>query len=229
MIALVTGATGFIGHHLVAQLLWQSFSVRILTRGIHPLPEALAQQVEIVYGDLVDKISILKSVSGCDIVFHLAGELNNPSRMFLVNLEGTDSLLKSCRQVGIKQVIYLSSVGVMGTRRSGSVDETELCHPQNIYEKSKLGAEILVLKWAAESATRGVVIRPTNVFGCGPRNRLDSMVSWLQSIKSGRFVFFDRQAISNYVYVEDVVDPSVPSMSDPERKNRGYANRSTRN
>lgn len=70
----MTGATGFIGHHLVAQLLWQGFSVRILTRGVHPLPKALAQQVEIVYGDMVDKISILKSVSGCDIVFHLAGE-----------------------------------------------------------------------------------------------------------------------------------------------------------
>ena len=71
------------------------------------LPEALAQQVEIVYGDLVDKISLVKSVSGCDIVIHLAGELSNPSRMFLMNLEGTDSLLKSCRQVGIKQIIYL--------------------------------------------------------------------------------------------------------------------------
>jgi nucleoside-diphosphate-sugar epimerase len=83
MIALVTGTTGFIGQHLVAQLLLQGFSVCILTRGTYPLPETLAQQVEIVYGDLIDKISILKSVSGWDIVFHLAGELNNQSCMSL--------------------------------------------------------------------------------------------------------------------------------------------------
>jgi nucleoside-diphosphate-sugar epimerase len=88
------------------------------------------------------------------------------------------------------------------------VDETEPCHPKNHYERSKYAAEKLVLAWSKGPDKIAIVIRPTNVFGDGPRSGSDSMLSLLQAIQKGRFVYFDRQAISNYVYVKDVADAS---------------------
>ena len=206
MINLVTGATGFIGQHVVDQLLLEGNDVRVLTRGDRPLPQSWLDQVEVVYGELNDSTALQKAVSGCGSVFHLAAELRDASKMDRVNIEGTRCLLERCNQTGVRKVIHLSSVGVMGANRDGDVDETEPCHPQNHYECSKYAAEKLVLAWGTDPDKQAIVIRPTNVFGDGPRSGSDSMLSWMQAIQQGRFVFFDRQAISNYVYVKDVAD-----------------------
>ncbi len=206
MIKLVTGATGFIGQHVVDNLLLDGGTVRILTRGGSPYPSTWLNRVEVVYGDLNEPAKLKEAVSGCETVLHLAAEVQDLQQMARVNYEGTLQLLDACNLVGVNTFIYLSSVGVMGVRRPGSVDETEPCHPRNHYERSKFDAEKLVLAWGAESGKRAIIIRPTNVFGDGPRNGSDSMVSWLRSIQQGRFVFFDREAISNYVYVKDVAD-----------------------
>jgi len=178
--------------------------VRILTRGIRPLPECWTGQVEIALGDLTDPAVLLSAVDGRELVYHLAGEVNDPTRMQVTNVQGTQHLLAACRAEGIAQVVYLSSVGVMGVRKPGLVDETAPCHPQNAYERSKYVAEQLVLAWSAQEDIPVTVLRPTIVFGDGPRVTGDSMLAWLRTIQAGRFVFFDKQAVANYVYVGDV-------------------------
>lgn len=206
MINLVTGATGFIGQHVVDQLLLAGDAVRVLTRGDRPLPQPWLGQVEVIYGELNDSAALLKAVSGCGAVFHLAAELRDPAKMDYVNIEGTRCLLEMCDKTGVRRLIHLSSVGVLGVTRKGDVDEMEPCRPRNHYERSKYTAEKLVLAWSREPDKRAIVIRPTNVFGDGHRSGSDSMLSWLQAIQKGRFVFFGRKAISNYVYVKDVAD-----------------------
>ena len=202
----VTGATGFIGQNVVNQMLLAGNTVRVLTRGDRPLPQSWLHHVEVVYGELNDSKVLQKAVFGCEYVFHLAAELRDHAKMDRVNIEGTRCLLEMCNQSGVRKFIHLSSVGIMGANREGGVDETEPCHPKNHYERSKYAAEKLVLAWSTGPDKKAIVIRPTNVFGDGPRSGSDSMLSWLQAIQKGRFVYFGRQAISNYVYVKDVAD-----------------------
>lgn len=204
MINLVTGATGFIGRHVVDQLLLAGDTVRVLTRGDHPIPQAWLDHVEVINGELNDLRTLQKAVSGCGAVFHLAAELRDPTKLDYINIEGTRCLLEMCDKSGVRRLIHLSSVGVMGVTHKGDVDETEPCHSQNHYESSKYAAEKLILAWCTDPDKQAIVIRPTNVFGDGPRSGSDSMLSWLQAIQKGRFVFFGRQAISNYIYVKDV-------------------------
>ena len=206
MMNLVTGATGFIGQHIVDQLLLEGKDVRVLTRGDRPLPQSWLNHVDVVYGELNDSAALQKAVSGCESVFHLAAELRDSKQMDRVNIEGTNCLLEACDQTGVCKLIHLSSVGIMGVTRKGDVDEMELCNPRNHYERSKFAAEKMVLAWSKKPGKQAIVIRPTNVFGDGPRSGSDSMLSWLQAIQKGMFVFFGRQAISNYVYVKDVAD-----------------------
>jgi len=96
---------------------------------------------------------------------------------------------------------------VMGANQPGTVDETTPCRPQNDYEKSKYTAEQLALAWSARTRILLIALRPTIVFGDGPRSNTsaDSMLAWLRTIQKGQFVFFDRHAVANYIYVGDVV------------------------
>ena len=202
---LVAGATGFIGQHLVNQLIAEGSAVRILTRGTRPLPEHWTGKVEVARGDLTDPTTLPSALSGCELVYDLAGELRDPMRMQVTNVQGTQHLLAACRAEGVAQVVYLSSVGVMGVRKPGLVDETAPCCPQNAYEQSKYVAEQLVLAWSAQEDISVTVLRPTIVFGDGPRVADDSMLAWLRAMQAGHFMFFDKQAVANYVYVGDVV------------------------
>ena len=208
MTYLVTGATGFIGRHLVERLLAEGASVRILTRGRKPLPESWRDRVQVAQGDLTDTSTLPSAVAGCDTVFHLAGELRDAARMHATNVLGTQNLLAACRGV-VSHIVHLSSVGVMGARQPGGVDETVPCHPQDAYEQSKYAAEQFALEWLSKTGTPVTVLRPTIVFGEGRLAGEDSMLSWLRTIQAGRFVFFDKRAVANYVYVGDVVAAGV--------------------
>lgn len=207
MTALVTGATGFIGRDLVNRFLAENAAVRILTRGGRPLSASWAEKVEVVVGDLSDTTVLSSYLRGCSTVYHLAAELRDPAKMHATNVKGTENLLAACEVVGVRQVVHLSSVGVIGVHQPGIVDETTPCYPQNNYERSKYTAEQLALAWSERVGIPLIALRPTIVFGDGLRGNAntDNMLAWLSAIRSGRFVFFDHHAVANYVYVGDVV------------------------
>ncbi len=208
---LVTGATGFIGQHLTEQLLGEGATVRILTRGNKTLPESWQHRVQVALGDLTDLATLPSVVAGCDVVFHLAGELRDSTRMQATNVQGTQNLFAACRGIA-SQVVHLSSVGVMGTRQAGNVNEISPCHPQDAYEQSKYASEQLALDWSVRTSTPVTVLRPTIVFGDGRIATDDSMLSWLRTIQSRRYMFFDKRAVANYVYVDDVVAASMQAI-----------------
>ena len=201
---LVTGGTGFIGQHLVDQLLAEGAPVRVLTRRSRPLAENWTS-VEIAVGDLRNASSLGAGVQGCGLVYHLAGELRDPAQLQATNIEGTQHLLTACQASPVERVVILSSVGVMGLRKPGPASEETACHPRNAYEKSKYAAEQLALAWSARTDIPVTVLRPTIVFGEGTRAYGDSMLSAIKAIQSGHFAIFDEKAIANYVYVGDVV------------------------
>lgn len=201
---LVTGGTGFIGRHLIDQLIAEGASVRVLTRGSRPMAENWGS-VEVAVGELRNASSLRSAVQGCGFVYHLAGELRDPAQFQAANIEGTQHLLTACEASPVEGVVILSSVGVMGVRKPGVANEATACHPRNAYEKSKYAAEHLALAWSGRTDIPVTVLRPTIVFGEGTRAYDDSMLSWVKAIQSGHVVIFDEKATANYVYVGDVV------------------------
>lgn len=207
MLAAVTGGTGFIGRHLVAGLLAEGFAVRILTRRPGKAETLWPRdRVQLVAGGLDQADSLTCLVEDASIVFHLAGEIRDQARFQVVNVDGTRNLLQACRDKNIARFVHLSSVGVMGARKSGAVDESYPCRPRNAYETSKLEGERAVSEAYKEHGLPVAIARPTIVFGPGIKSGSDSLAAWLRAIKRGVFRYVGHGGYAaNYVYVSDVV------------------------
>jgi nucleoside-diphosphate-sugar epimerase len=192
---------------LVQSLIDEEANVRVLTRKKSGFPKSWAGRVDVREGDLLDERSLNQHLIGCAAMYHLAGELRDPGRMTATNVEGTRNLLAACEAAEVRHVVHLSSVGVIGARTRGRVDETSPSRPQGVYEQSKWAAEREALAWRARTTIPLAILRPTIVFGDGARAAAvtDSMLAWLSAIQSGRFVFFSQSAMANYIYVGDVV------------------------
>ena len=155
-IACVTGATGLIGSRIVRQLCSKGYRVRVLSR--RPLDR---DDVETFLGDLSKNEGLGSFLRGASLVFHCAGEVNNPDLMRHVNVDGTRRLVEEARLQKIRYFCYISSVGVFGSIHSKLVDENQSCRPMNLYEQTKYEAENIVSEGISEANV--VIIRPTNV------------------------------------------------------------------
>lgn len=156
-IACVTGATGMIGGKIVPRLLDLGYEVRVLSRR----KDFKIHQVESFYGGLEDEAVLENFLQNARLLFHCAAELMDYSKMWEVNVAGTERLLRIATQAGIEFLCHLSSAGVVGRTEEIWVDENTPCQPQNLYERTKLEAEKLVARLG--SGCRTVILRPTNV------------------------------------------------------------------
>jgi len=175
MKVLVTGATGFIGQHLVRFLLAENCQVRALCRSSSRKPDDFAQKVEWRTGDLSEPEVLKSAVSDADVVFHLAGAIKAPDALTFnrINVCGTTNLLNTLVHYGKTGVrfVYVSSLSACGPATPWSPkNEDDPCFPVSSYGQSKLEAEIEVLKrknkiWCA-------IVRPAVVYGPGDRESL---------------------------------------------------------
>ena len=203
---LVTGATGFIGRHLVSCLVNAGHNVRILTRRASPLPSEWTGRVEVVTGNLLDKHCVQSVVKGMTAVVNLAGVIADPVRMREVNVNGARLLAEAAAESGVSRLVHVSSAGVVGMPITDVVTEDTPCHPLTPYEQSKYEGERAVLTVAAAKGLETVVVRPTTVFGEGLRPGKDSLLEWMKVVQRGWFVFFGEGGVANYVYVGDVAE-----------------------
>lgn len=203
---LVTGASGFIGRHLTAKLLERGEPVRVVTRHPERLPVEWAGRVETVAGSLMDKATLESATKGSSLVFHLAGEIQDPAAMQAVNADAARKLARAARAAGVRRFVHLSSVGVIGAEEAGDITEDAPCNPKNEYERTKLEGERAVLEFARATGFDTAVVRPTIVFGEGVMKIRDSLLEWMRALQKGRFAFIGGKAMANYVYVGDVVE-----------------------
>jgi nucleoside-diphosphate-sugar epimerase len=168
----VTGATGFIGSHLVEALVQRGVQVRCLVRNERHLGWAKDFPVEFVVGNCQEKNSLEQGVKDVDQVFHLAGVTTavHEKTYFEVNALGTENLVQSCieNNTRLKKFIYLSSQSAAGPCRSGrKKTEDDPCEPVSPYGKSKLLGEELALSHSHELPL--LILRPCSVYG--PRDK----------------------------------------------------------
>ncbi len=166
--ALVTGASGFLGWQVARKLLGRGWKVRALVR---PGSSIRDLDVETVTGDLRDRDSLDRAVSGCEVVFHVAADYRlwarNSNEIYRSNVDGTRHLLDASRRAGVERFVYTSTVGCIGIPAGGVGDENTpvaLEDMQGAYKRSKFLAE-QVVRQAADNGFPVVIVNPTAPVG----------------------------------------------------------------
>jgi dihydroflavonol-4-reductase len=173
-LTFVTGATGFIGSHVVRLLLQRGDRVRILARNSSRDINVEGLGCEVVLGDLKESISLLRCIQGCRRVYHIAADYRlwakNPQEIYDSNVGGTRNLLSACCEAGVEKVVYTSTVGAIGMRRDGlPADEDSPVSLDDMighYKRSKFMAEQVAHEFAA-SGLPLVIVNPTTPVGTG--------------------------------------------------------------
>lgn len=176
---LVTGAGGFIGSHLVENLVQAGAKVTALVkyngRGstgmLTALKPELLGDVEIVSGDIRDAWQMLRVVDGKDTVFHLAALIGIPYSYVApqsyvdVNVHGTLNLLEAARRVGVRRFMHTSTSEVYGTALRVPIDEAHPLQPQSPYSASKISADAMAESFFRTFESPVVIVRPFNTYG----------------------------------------------------------------
>jgi dihydroflavonol-4-reductase len=168
----VTGATGFVGHHVARELAAQGADLRLLVRKSSNLAnlEGIAGETHI--GDLADPASIQPALEGCDALMHVAADyrlwIPDPQAMHRANVDGTRQLLQLAREAGIRRVVYTSSVATMGFRSDGLIvnEDTPVSLDNMVghYKRSKFLAEQEAIA-AANAGQQVIILNPTTPIG----------------------------------------------------------------
>lgn len=188
MTALVTGAGGFIGSHLVEALLREGHTVRGLVRytsrgewgHLEELKADPDDQLSVSLGDVADPYLIANLVVGCDVVFHLAALIgipysyHAPASYVTTNIHGTLNVLEACRKANVRRVIVTSTSEVYGTARYTPIDELHPLQAQSPYAASKIAADKLAESYFASFGVPVVILRPFNTYG--PRQSARALI-----------------------------------------------------
>ena len=208
-LTFVTGATGFIGSHVVRLLRLRGDRVRVLARNSSPSANLAGVDCEVVVGDLKDAHSLVRCVQGCRRVYHVAADYRLWARdiqeIYDSNVAGTRNLLSACCEAGVEKVVYTSTVGAIGMRRDGAPADEEspvtLDDMIGHYKRSKFMAEGVALEFAA-SGLPVVIVNPTYPVGAGDIKPTPTGKVILDFIKGRMPAYVDTGL--NIVGVEDV-------------------------
>ncbi|NIH31524.1 NAD-dependent epimerase/dehydratase family protein [Hafnia paralvei] len=197
----IVGGSGFIGTRLSASLESLGIKFKIVDKVKSSLyPENWS------YGDVTDFESLTPVISGSDVIINLAAEhkdnVHPISRYYDVNVQGAKNVCAAAEWLGIKHIVFTSSVAVYGFVEKETGEDGEF-HPFNDYGKSKLEAEHVYDAWQAKDSDRTLVtIRPTVVFG---ENNRGNVYNLFRQIASGKFLMIGAgNNQKSMAYVENI-------------------------
>ena len=176
---LVTGADGFIGSHLVQQLVKQGQKVRAFVYynsfgnfgWLDTLPKMLLDEIEIVFGDIRDPNGVRTAMCDVDVVFHLAAlvaipfSYHSPDSYVDTNIKGTLNVLQAARALETERVLITSTSEVYGTAQYVPIDEKHPHQGQSPYSATKIGADRLAESFYRSFGTPVTIVRPFNTYG----------------------------------------------------------------
>jgi dihydroflavonol-4-reductase len=172
-IALVTGATGFLGSAVARALIAAGHRVRVLTRLTSDTRNIDGIDAEIVHGNLDEPETLGPALKNCTALFHVAADyrlwVRDPSAMYRTNVAGSAGLMRAAAAAGISRAVYTSSVAVLGTDKTGKpADEdtpVKLDDMIGHYKRSKYLAEQAVAEVARETGLPVVTVNPSTPIG----------------------------------------------------------------
>jgi UDP-glucose 4-epimerase len=206
---LVTGGSGFIGRHVVAELTADGAQVRVVDLQPHPDTD-----VDIVIGDIGDPAVLERAFdSGFDSIVHLAAvtsvlrSVEQPELTFATNVTGTNALLAAGRAAGVTSLAFASTNAVTGPMTAPKISEAAVLNPLTPYGSTKAAGEMLMSAYTASYGLRCACIRLTNVYGPGMQAKDSIVARLMRAIRLGRTfeISGDGTQVRDYVHVTDVV------------------------
>ena len=174
---LITGATGFIGSHLTELCVEKGYEVVAFDRynpnnNLGWLENSKYEKdINFIFGDIRDYDSVLKTLKGCNIIFHLAALIGipysyvSPLAYLKTNVEGTYNILEASKNLGVNQTIITSTSETYGSARYVPVDEKHPLSAQSPYSASKISADYLAMSYWNSFKLPIKIIRPFNTYG----------------------------------------------------------------
>jgi NAD dependent epimerase/dehydratase len=217
---LVTGADGFIGSHLVEELVKGGSKVKAFCYynsfnswgWLDSLPEETMQHVEVFTGDIRDPNGVRTAVNGCDIIYHLAALIaipysyHSPDSYLDTNVKGTLNILQAARDLNVQRVLVTSTSEVYGTAQYVPIDESHARQPQSPYSASKIGADCMAESFYRSFNLPVTIVRPFNTYGPRQSARaiiptiITQLLNGTDELKLG-----DLRPTRDLLYVKDTV------------------------
>jgi NAD dependent epimerase/dehydratase len=218
-LVLVTGAGGFIGGHLVAELVRRGASVRALVhynsrneRGtLDWLEPEVTADVDVVLGDLRDVESVQQAAERADTILHLGAQIAipysfvNPRDFFETNVLGTLNVAQAALRGGARRVIHTSTSEVYGSARTVPITLDHPIEPQSPYAASKVAADKLMDAWHRSYELPMTIVRPFNTYG--PRQSARAVIPTImsQALAGGTLRLGSLTPRRDLTFVEDTV------------------------
>lgn len=222
----MTGGAGFIGSHLVEELLRRGESVRVADNFSSGKRENVPQGVDVFDGDIADEAFAARAVAGCDYVLHQAAipsvprSVAEPLATNRANVDGTLAVLVAARDAGVKRVVFAGSSSVYGNSAVLPKREDMRPAPMTPYALQKLVAEQYCQMFSELYGLETVTTRYFNVFG--PRQQPGSQYSgvislFIEALANGRApkIHGDGRQTRDFTYVGDVVRGVLAAATTP--------------
>ena len=208
MNVLVTGANGFLGDHVVFELLKQKHSVRIIVRNTKNINFDL-DSVQVFKGNFDDYTTLKQAATGCEAIIHIAAVTSTNLLKYedysKINVDGSSQVINVVNELNIKRIVYISSANTIGFGNELQLaDERfiiEYPYTKSFYAKSKLAAEQLFIKASDSTDKHVVIINPTFIIGSYDSKPSSGKLILMGYKKSWMFV---PRGGKNFVVVEDV-------------------------
>lgn len=221
---LITGATGFIGGHLVKANLSTGHHVRALVLPNDPEAEVLRSKgVEVVTGDIRDYQAVRKATAGADVIFHCAAVVTDwaPKKLFQeVTVGGTENVCKAGLEAGVSLLVDMSTNDVFGLDESQVIDETFPLRPwHEPYPDSKIEAEKICWRYHRQHGLPVTMVYPCWVFGEGDKTFVPLLAD---AILKRELIFWRKDVIVWPTYIENLVDLLMLIAEDKRAVGNGY-------
>jgi dihydroflavonol-4-reductase len=221
--SLITGASGFIGSHLVDALLEKGHEARVLARSSRPSEFLKDKQIEFIKGDYADIESLKKAVEGVDYIYHVAGVTKALDEKTYIegNVRATENLLHATLAVNptLKRFLHVSSGAAAGPSPSADhpIDETAPPNPVTLYGKTKLQAEEVCKRFFEKLPI--TIVRPSIIYG----ERDKDLLEHFKTVKSGIIPIFGTvEKKYDYLYVKDLIEGMMAAAESDKTKGEIY-------
>ena len=228
---LVTGADGFIGSHLVEQLVKEGYDVRAFVLynsfnswgWLDQTSDDIKKSIEVYQGDIRDPYGVKNAMKGCNTVLHLAALIaipysyHSPETYVDTNIKGTLNIVQAARELNIEKVVHTSTSEVYGTALFVPITEDHPLQGQSPYSATKIGADHLAMSFYKSFNTPVAIIRPFNTYG--PRQSARAVIpTIIGQILNGaaRIKLGATSPTRDFNYVKDTVGGFISVMKSPK-------------
>jgi UDP-glucose 4-epimerase len=241
---LITGGAGYIGSHIVEQLVKTSSNVIILDNLVNGYRKLINKKAKFINGDIKNIIKLTKIINDnkIDSIIHLAAYLNvseaekNKKAYYNNNIRGTLNLVHSCKKSKVRNIIFSSSCSIYGNCK-GSVNEKKKPNPQGYYAYTKYKGEEIIKKYAKKYNYHFGILRYFNVAGASSSGKIgeintsyDHLIKniAIQSLKKepsisiygNNYKTKDGTCIRDYMHVSDLADIHIQTLKNINIKSK---------